>query len=140
VPSKPGRATVVFADYAPTNHLGGDWQLRVLAWRIIGGAEWSELRQMQIWMIDSASIFAPHCRQTEANFQYFYGTNSPSLLPTSLSSSHSSRPLASFDNLLLYYTHILICHLVELSCGVTEHLRGRRACFFPPRTSLQGCQ
>jgi hypothetical protein len=27
VPSKPGRATVVFADYAPTNHLGSGWHL-----------------------------------------------------------------------------------------------------------------
>jgi hypothetical protein len=77
-----------------------------------------------------------HCRQTDANFQYFYGTNSPSLLPTSLSSSHSSKPLASCNNLLLHYTHILICHLVSLSCGITEHLRGGRACFFPPRTSI----
>jgi hypothetical protein len=123
VPSKPGRATVVLADYAPTNHLGGDWHRR---------APDANLEDRQRFNI----CYPLHCRQTDANSWYFYGTNSPSLLPTSLSSSHSSKPLASFNNLLLHYTRILICHLVSLSCGITEHLRGHRACFFPPRTSI----
>jgi hypothetical protein len=149
VPSQPGRATVVFADYAPTNHLGSDccdWHLRVLAWRIIGGvessgwSEWSELRQMQIWMIDSASIFAAHCRQAEANFQYVYGTNSPSLLPTSLSFSHSSKPLAVSFNLLLYYTHIPICPLLSSRCGIRSICGAVVLASFPHVPRLEGCR
>jgi hypothetical protein len=109
---------------------------RVLAWRIIGGVEWCELRQMQIWVIDSASIFATHCRQTEANFQYFYGTNSPSLLLTSLSSSHSSQTPRQLQSSPVLHAHSNL-HLISLRCGITEHLRGRRACFFPPRISIK---
>jgi hypothetical protein len=120
-------------------HLGSDWHLRVLAWRIIGGvewSEWSELRQMQIWMIDSASIFAPHCRQAEANFQYLYGTNSPHRVcfPPRFRFSLFQTPRQFQSSPVLHPHSNLPSNFVELRH--TEHLRGRRACFLPPRTSI----
>jgi hypothetical protein len=105
----------------------------VRAWSIIeftiGGVEWTAPAVL-IWRIDSASIFATHYRQ---------GSQLPLLLrhqPTRASfPPHPPilalpTPIASFK-LLLYYTHNPAHHLISLSCGITEHLRGRHYCFSP---------